>query len=122
MNIYRENILDHYKRPRHKGFKTQWPAAFREYNRSCGDDISLQVLLKDNKVVDILWQGQGCVLATAGVSILSEMVISKPTDEILSWDITELKKFLGIDILPQRQKCALIGLRAIQGAIKEQLV
>lgn len=122
MDIYRENILDHYKRPRHKGFKAQWPAAFREYNRSCGDDISLQVLLKDNKVVDILWQGQGCTLATAGASILSEIVIGKKVNEIISWDITQVEKFLGVNILPQRQKCALIGLRAIQGAINEQLV
>lgn len=121
MNIYRENILDHYKRPRHNGFKSKWPLAFREYNRSCGDDISLQILLQDDKVADVLWQGQGCALATAGVSILSEVAINKKITEILSWGLPDINKFLGIDILPQRQKCALIGLRAIQGAIRKQL-
>jgi len=118
MDIYAQNILDHYQRPRHRGKLADANASFQELNRSCGDDITVFVKMKDDLISDISFEGDGCAISVAMTSILSDEMIGKTKEYVLSLGLDDLQKLLGIKISPRRSKCALISLRAIQGALK----
>ena len=117
MDIYARNILDHYQRPRHRGTLADADASFHELNRSCGDDFTVYLKLKDGLIEAISFEGQGCAISTAATSILSDFFIGKAPEDILKMDLEALRGLLGIDISFRRQKCALIGLQALKGAI-----
>ena len=119
MNIYAHNILDHYQRPRHRGLLKNADASFHELNRSCGDDMTAYVKIKDGLVSAISFEGLGCAIAIASSSIISDSLLGKEVTTVMSMDLSDLQPLLGIDISTRRQKCALIGLRALQGAIKK---
>lgn len=121
MDIYAHNILDHYKNPRNKGVLNQADSSFCSSNSSCGDEIKVFVKMKGDVVKKISFEGHGCAIAMAGASILTETLIDKTRDEILTMDLSDVKKYLGIEISVRRHKCALIGLRSLQGAIKNIL-
>ena len=118
MDIYAQNILDHYQRPRHHGKMVNADVSFQELNRSCGDDITVFIKMKADLIADISFEGDGCAISVAMTSILSEEMIGKTKDYVLSLGFDDLQKLLGIKISPRRSKCALISLRAIQGALK----
>jgi nitrogen fixation NifU-like protein len=117
MDIYARNILDHYQRPRHRGALAAADASFHELNRSCGDDFKVYLKLKDGLIEAISFEGQGCAISTATASILSEFFLGKTPADILAMNQESLQQLLGIEISFRRQKCALIGLRALQGAV-----
>lgn len=118
MDIYAKNILDHYQRPHNFG-PLDGAIKHHELNRSCGDDITVYVKTDDNKLTQVSFEGHGCSISTAATSILSEALIGRELQDILKLDLSDVQKILGIDISLRREKCAMIGLRAIQGAIKE---
>jgi nitrogen fixation protein NifU and related proteins len=118
MDIYAHNILDHYKNPRNKGVLPKADASFLSLNSSCGDEVKAFVKMKDDRLEKISFEGHGCAIAMAGMSILSEALIGKTEEEIMAMDLSAVQKHLGIDISARRHKCALIGLRSLQGALK----
>jgi len=119
MDIYAYNILDHYQRPRHFGSMDNADASFHELNRSCGDDVTVFVKLKDGLIEAISFEGHGCAIALATASIISDSLLGKTRLAVLAMDLVDLQPLLGIEISPRRQKCALISLRALQGALKQ---
>lgn len=121
MDIYAHNILDHYKNSRNKGVLNEPDASCRSLNSSCGDEITAFVKMKGDRIEKISFEGHGCAVAMASMSILSEVLIDKSQDEIMAMDLSDVQKYLGIDISPRRHKCALIGLRSLQGALQEHL-
>lgn len=117
MNLYAQNILDHYKNPRNHGELKNPDAFFKSLNSSCGDQIQVYIKVDKNILKKINFTGNGCAVAIATSSILSEVLIGKNTNEVLAMDLNDVKKILGINISSRRYKCALIGLKSIQGAI-----
>ena len=80
-SLYQEVILDHYKRPQHKGLATTYDAQVHHVNPSCGDEITLNVTLVADKVAAITWDGVGCSISQASVSILSDLLLGKSISE-----------------------------------------
>lgn len=117
MDIYARNILDHYQRPRHRGKLSDADASFRELNRSCGDDMTVFVKMKGDVIKEISFEGNGCAISVATISILSEELVGKNRTELLAMDLADLQNLLGIHISARRSKCALIGLHALQKAV-----
>jgi len=117
MDIYARNILDHYQRPRHRRKLSDADASFRELNRSCGDDMTVFVKMKGDIIKEISFEGNGCAISVATISILSEELVGKTKAELLAMDLPDLQELLGIHISTRRSKCALIGLRALQRAV-----
>ena len=117
MNIYAKNILDHYQRPHNFG-PLDGAVEYHELNRSCGDDITVYTKVDDHKLSQVSFTGHGCSISMATTSILSEVLIGRDIQDILKLDLDDIRKILGIDVSLRREKCAMIGLRAIQGAIK----
>ena len=117
MDIYSQNILDHAKSPRNQGNLAEPKLSGQGQNSSCGDKLSVDLKMADNKIIDLKFSGVGCAISQAATSILSEQVIGKTGGEVLKLDFNDLIRILGIEISPRRVKCAALGLLTIQNII-----
>ena len=120
MNIYARNILDHYKNPHNKGVLKDATISFKSLNSTCGDQIEVFLKMEGEIIKKINFEGHGCAISIASASILSEALLEKKASEVLSLDLSAVQSLLGIEISARRHKCALIGLKAIQGALKKR--
>ncbi|MEQ1849908.1 MAG: iron-sulfur cluster assembly scaffold protein [Candidatus Peribacteraceae bacterium] len=119
MDLYAENILDHYRHPRNKGEERSPTVTHKEENASCGDDLVVDLVIEDGRVSNVLWRGQGCAISQAAISLLSEELKKKSTDEVMSIDTKAVRDLLGVPIGIRREKCAFLGLHAVKNAIRK---
>ena len=116
-SLYRETILDHYRNPRNKGRLDPADFTYEDTNPLCGDEIRIDLRVKDGVVSDIKFDGRGCAVSQAAVSILTEMVEGRPLDEVKAITKDDLLEELGIPVSPARMKCALLGLKVLKAGI-----
>lgn len=117
MEIYRENILDHYKNPRNFGRIAGATGESREENVSCGDEIGMSVRVVDGVIEEVGFEGYGCAVAMASASMLTEKVwgmSSHAVNNLAEEDVVEL---LGFKPTPSRMRCALLPLQALKSAL-----
>ncbi|MCA9381595.1 iron-sulfur cluster assembly scaffold protein [Candidatus Dojkabacteria bacterium] len=119
MNEEQLNILDHYKHPRNfekPNFDSTH--SFKESNLTCGDEIEVKLIIKDDRVEDVSFSGEGCSLCIAGASMLTEQIFGKSIQELKSITNESILNMVGIDVTPAREKCILLGLDALKGALQ----
>lgn len=117
--LYKEFILDLYRNPLNSGHLDNPDVTHTEYNPTCGDEITIELALhNDGTVQDIKHHGQGCAISIAAISLMSDMVKGKDTAQILAMSLDDVIAELGVHIDYTREKCATIGLKAIQTAIR----
>src|SRR3990167_6847832 len=119
MDIYREEILDHYKNPRNSGRLTSPTKSVHEENTMCGDALDLDILVEGNVVKDIRIQGNGCAISVAASSILSEMVKDKSLDEVRKISKEQVLERVNPNMWAGREKCATLSYNALQKAIQK---
>ena len=134
-NLYQEVILDHYKRPQNKKLSTIFDAQVHHVNPSCGDEIDLNLAIKNGVITSITWDGVGCSISQASVSILTDLLVGKSITEAyaiydnfvtlmqskgaISGDESVLEDAIalaGVSKYPARIKCALLGWMAFKDA------
>jgi nitrogen fixation NifU-like protein len=116
--MYREEILDHYKRPRNTG-KIETKYESEGENKSCGDKVKIYLEIENNTIQDIKHQTEGCAICTAATSIISQKIPGKDKEEVQSLDKDWLINKIDIDISPARVKCAVLGLKTLQRAAQK---
>jgi len=114
MDIYREEILDHYKNPRNFGPLPVGGLKAMDRNASCGDVIEIGVKIEKSKISEIKFQGEGCAIAMAATSMLTEMVKGKTVEQAKKLTDKDMMKKLRINISMGRRKCATLGLVVLQ--------
>lgn len=117
MNIYLENIIDLYKNPLNQGTLEHPSVSYRANSPLCGDDISVDLLIRDGRIEDVKHHGVGCAISQASISLLTEKIKGMASNEVLKISPDEVVGMLGIDLGPVRLKCALLGLEAIHQAL-----
>jgi len=115
--LYRENILDHYKNPRNKG-KIAGALIQKELNPLCGDEITIYLIIEDDKIKKIKFEGHGCAVSQAAISMLTEKVQEMPIEEAKKLTAEEIIEMLGIPISHTRMKCALLSLKTLQKGLE----
>ena len=73
--------------------------------------------MKDGIIVEIGWEGTGCAISQASMSIVSEELIGKSEEDVLMLSKGGIEKLLGVPIGPRRFKCALMSLHTAKNAI-----
>lgn len=121
MDIYQEIILDHYKNPRNFNKEIGKKDAVEVANLSCGDKVVMKVKLKKDVVEEIECFAEGCVISVASASIVSEYAKHKSKGALLALNSGSMSELLGVQLSPNRLKCALISLEALQRALQQYL-
>ena len=114
MSIYKELILDHYKNPRNQGMITKPDKKTVVHNPLCGDRIEMYVVFDNDRIKQISYNASGCVISKASASLLSEYARKKTKDQLRKLDKAFIINMLGIQLGPNRVKCALLALEALQ--------
>ena len=117
MDIYAENILDHFRHPRNSKPLPSPTVEHDEWNHACGDSIHLSLLLKGGRIEGVGWQGTGCAISQASMSILSEELEGMKEEDVLKLRKEDVYTMLGVPIGPRRFKCALMSLHTVKNAI-----
>ena len=152
--LYQEIILDHYRTPHHFGLRDPFDTEVHHVNPTCGDEVTLRVHLVPVEVTgdatgdpagsvvvaDISYESMGCSISQASTSVLTDLAIGRPLDEVMSTldDFTEMVTsrgkitgdedvlgdgiaFAGVSKYPARVKCALLGWMAFKDAAAQSL-
>ncbi|WP_436926354.1 Fe-S cluster assembly sulfur transfer protein SufU [Halosimplex amylolyticum] len=115
-DMYRQQILDHYKNPRNFGEIEDATFTHVGENPMCGDTIEMDVVLDDDEEVieRVAFRGDGCAISQASASMLSEQLAGMPVEDLEAMDRDDVIDMLGVDISPMRVKCAVLAEKVAQ--------
>ena len=116
-DLYREQILEHYKNPHNFGELRDADITQEGDNPLCGDVVTLYLKLDDGHLKDVRFRGRGCAISQASASILTDMIVGKPLNELKAFPTQELLDELGIQISPARMKCATLAVNTLRVAL-----
>lgn len=133
--LYREVIMDHYRSPRNKGELPDPTVSIDLNNPTCGDEISLYLLVKDGVVQDARFSGQGCSISQASASMMTQAVKGKTVaeardmvdrfkrmmhgDEEAGRPLGDAVALHGVSKFPVRIKCALLSWEALERSLEQ---
>jgi nitrogen fixation NifU-like protein len=95
-SMYQDIILDHYRNPHHKGLRDPFDAEVYHVNPTCGDEVTLRVVIKtvpagapgdapsgEPVVADVSYDSLGCSISQASASVMTDLVIGRPVTEAM---------------------------------------
>ena len=136
--LYQQVILDHSRERHGHGALTDPDATSHQVNPNCGDDIELGVRVRDGRVVAMGWEGDGCSISQASISVMHDLVdgadlatvarLEKDFDVLMHSrgrgvgdavldELEDGAAFAGVSKYPNRVKCALLGWMALKDAL-----
>jgi nitrogen fixation NifU-like protein len=136
-DLYQEMLLDHHKHPRNRGNLEGANHRAEGYNPLCGDKVTVYLLLRDNVIEKVAFEGTGCAICTASCSVMTEvlkgkteaeaeevfgefheLVMSDPDAEVDAAKLGKLAIFAGVREFPMRVKCATLAWHTMRAALK----
>ena len=121
-DLYRDEILEHYRNPHNFGILESPTTAKEGANPLCGDRITLMLGIDDEgRVEEVAFTGRGCAISQASASMLTDEIKGKTLDEISHMGSKDVLDNLGIEISPARMKCAMLSLETLRDATKDRV-
>lgn len=135
-DLYQQVILEHYKKPRHKGKTTPVHRHQRGHNPSCGDTIELTLQLNEtgDAIEDVKFEGEGCAIAMASADLMADALRGKQVNEALEMvqrfqkmmkgeaefpkEQRKLNVMQGVAQFPVRIKCANLTWHTLKAALE----
>jgi len=118
-DLYRDYILEHYRRPHNFGVLDDANAQHEGANPLCGDRITMQLRLSGGKIAAVGFTGRGCAISQASASLLTDEIKGKSVDDAEKLNADSVLELLGIEVSPARLKCALLSLDTLQHALHD---
>ena len=132
--LYRSVIMDHYKKPRNKGFLEENSVTIDMNNPTCGDRIHLTLKINDGIVEDAKFDGEGCSISMSSASMMTEVIKGKKIEEALElanifskmmlgedysdkYDLGDVEALQGVSKFPARIKCATLAWKAMEKGV-----
>jgi nitrogen fixation NifU-like protein len=116
MDIYQEEILEHYRHPHNHGRLADADIVRSESNPTCGDALTFSIKLAGETVADVAYEGEGCAISQAAASMLTDELRGMTLEQLKDLDKQYVVDLLGIELSPTRLKCALLSLQAVTAA------
>jgi len=110
-------ILDHYHHPRNSGALQRATHHAETENLSCGDSLTMDIVVKDDILKEIGWMGNGCALSQASASLLSEKVKGMNIEKVRKLSKEDVFSLIGVSPSPTRARCALLALETVHRAL-----
>lgn len=121
MQLYKKELLDHYRFPRHKGRLVQPDFVSAQHNPSCGDHVYFEAKLSNGALIEIAFDGVGCVISQATASMVAELVKDKSIEYVVALTSADILTIIGIELGLTRLKCALLPLYALQEGLQAHI-
>jgi len=137
--LYQEVILDHHKKPRNFGKLDDANRSSEGYNPLCGDRVTVYLLIEDDKIEKVAFEGTGCAICMASASVMTEVLSGKtvgdaenlfgqfhdlvtgdPSQTASTEGLGKLAVFFGVREFPVRVKCATLPWHTLQAAIENR--
>ncbi|MEY4745336.1 MAG: hypothetical protein RL272_1281 [Candidatus Parcubacteria bacterium] len=119
--MYKENILEHYREPHNAGRLGDATFIHKELNPSCGDTVELFVRLDGDRVADVKFDGHGCAISQAAVSMLTDHIKGMDVGALSKLAKEDVFRLLGVEVGVTRLRCALLGLKTLETGLQEHL-
>ena len=137
-DLYQEVIFYHNRNPRNFRVMDNANRQVEGFNPLCGDRLTLYLKIDDHIITDASFQGAGCAISTASVSLMTEIIKGKTEAEAealfqLFHQITtgqsheinlaalgKLAVLAGVREYPARVKCATLAWHTLDAALKNE--
>ena len=117
-DLYREIIIDRYKKPLYRKNLVPNDISFEDDNPLCGDHIRIDLRLDEQgRVSEVGFDGHGCAISQASADLLVESILGKTLDEVKALTKDDVLDLLGIELGPVRLKCALLSLKVLKAGV-----
>jgi nitrogen fixation NifU-like protein len=116
-NLLREEFLEIYKHPAHKGTLQDPSVVSSGKNPMCGDEIRLQLKIENGRITDVKYDGIACSVSVISSDILSEELIGKTLEDVRKIDKDKLLELIGLNLTTSRVKCATLVLDSLKTAL-----
>ena len=118
-DLYRDYILEHYRRPHNFGQLDGATASQEGANPLCGDRITMQLRVRGGVIDGVAFTGRGCAISQASASLLTDEIKGKQLDQAHAMTSGDVLELLGIEISPARLKCAMLSHDSLQHVLED---
>ena len=116
-DLFRENILEHYKRPRNRGTLEDPDYTYEDANPLCGDRLRMDFRVKEGVIVATRFMGHGCSISQAAASMPCEKLEGMMLADARRLGRDDMLEMLGIELGPVRLKCGLLALKTMKAGL-----
>ena len=119
MDLYAENILEHHRHPRCKLPIANRTIEHSENNPACGDAITVELKIGKGKIEAAGWNGSGCALSQARISMLLEKISGMNVKDAEKLCPKDMRSLLGVPLTTRRRQCAFLPLLALHNTLRQ---